>query len=490
MKKSAKKQQQEQMIHKEDGNILQALGVTRSVIRPREEVDIQLREDRIGRYFKKYLNKFVFVEFSDEFMASNKAGHLMKGVPVPLRRKEVKEFAGGRGIDFLVLAENMAWVMGCDPHFKYTKDYCAILRKLYNYKLYEGMMKEGRDAAENGEMDNACIHFRAALCMKHDYLHAMYSYARACRVMYEHSKNEEYVGRFKAESLDWFEILTETHPRFAMGYYYLGYSYLNIGLYGKAKIAWQDYLKFGRNGRDRREITKRLNQIAHPVAIEDGCLKIGAGRYEEGPEILEPYLKSQYKDWWPLHYYLGRGYVQADRISDAVAEFKKVLMTNGSHLETMKELLLIYEEQDDRANIKKYSEKIKMIEEAQAEGVKFAYLHNIKSVAEKEDKLLLAVCEMELGETGSDGRASVKEVENSLGEVETDMLIMAIGQKTDLSIAGIDGYPEEHRINEKLFVCGDAFTGPKTVVKAVRDGKDTAAQVLQSLEGGTADESH
>jgi hypothetical protein len=59
--------------------------------------------------------------------------------------------------------------------------------------------------------------------------------------------------------------------------------------------------------------------------------------------------------------------VQADRISDAVAEFKKVLQMNGSHLETMKELLLIYEEQDDRANIKKYSEKIKLIEEAQAE---------------------------------------------------------------------------------------------------------------------------
>lgn len=367
MSRKAKKQQQNQMIHAEGGNILQEMGVTRTVIRPREEVDIQLREDRIGRYFRKYLNKFVFVEFSEDFIRESKAGHLMKGVPIPLRRKEVKEFAGGRGIDFLVLAENMAWVMGCDPHFKHTKDYCAILKKLYNYKLYEGMMKEGRDAAEKGEMDNACIHFRAALCMKHDYMHAMYSYARACRVMYEHSKNEEYVGRFKAEAVDWFEILTETHPRFAMGYYYLGYSYLNMGLYGKAQLAWQSYLKFGRNGKDRREIDKRLKQIAHPVAIEDGCLKIGAGRYEEGLEILEPYLQSQYKDWWPLHYYLGRGYVQAGQIADAVAEFKKVLMANGSHLETMKELLLIYEEEDDRANIKKYTEKIKMIEGAQAE---------------------------------------------------------------------------------------------------------------------------
>jgi tetratricopeptide (TPR) repeat protein len=367
MSRKARKQEKNQMIHKESGNFLQAMGITRTVVRPREEVDIQLREDRIGRYFRKYLNKFVFVEFSEEFMEANKAGDLMRGVPIPLRRKEVKEFAGGKGIDFLVLAENMAWVMGCDPHFKHTKDYCAILKKLYNYKLYEGMMKEGRDAAENGEMDNACIHFRAALCMKHDYLHAMYSYARACRVMYEHSKNEEYIGRFKAEATDWFEILTETHPRFAMGYYYLGYSYLNMGLYGKAKLAWQDFLKFGRNSKDRKEINKRLEQIAHPVAIEDGCLKISAGRYEEGLDILEPYLKSQFKDWWPLHYYLGRGYVQAGEIPEAVAEFKKALMINGSHLESMKELLEIYEEQDDRANIKKYSEKIKMIEAAQAE---------------------------------------------------------------------------------------------------------------------------
>ncbi|MCI7146051.1 MAG: tetratricopeptide repeat protein [Clostridiales bacterium] len=363
-----RKKQQENIIHdKEDMSLLQAMGVTRTVVRPREECDIQLREDRIGRYFKKYLNKFVFVEFSPEFMEKNKAGSLMKDVPIPLRRKEVKEFAGGEGIDFLVIAENMAWVMGCDPHFKYTKNYVEILKKLYNYKLYEGMLKEGRDAAENGEMDNACIHFRAALCMRYDYLHAMYSYARACRVMYEHSKNEEYVGRFKAEATDWFELLTETHPRFSMGYYYLGYSYLNMGLYGKAKLAWQGFLKFSKNSKDKKEIEKRLNQIAHPVAIEDGCLKVDCGRVEEGVEILEPYLQSQYNNWWPLHYYLGRGYAQLGNVKEAVTEFKKVLQINGSHIETMKELLLIYEAQDDKANIKKYSEKIKLIETAQEE---------------------------------------------------------------------------------------------------------------------------
>ncbi len=352
-------------VQQEEQTFLQAMGITRTVVRPKEEVYLQYREDRIGRYFKKYLKKFVFVEFSEDYIRESKAEEVMRGVPIPLRRKEVKEFAGGRGIDFLVLAENMAWVMGCDPHFKYTKSYVAILSKLYNHKLTEGMLKKGRDAAEQGEMDTACIMFRATLCMRPEYLHGMYSYARACRVMYENSRNQEYIGRFKAEAMDWFEILTETHPRFAMGFYYLGYSYLNMGLYGKARLAWQNFLKFSRNGKDRREIDKRLKQIAHPVAIEDGCLKIDSGRYMEGLEILEPYLKSQFNNWWPLHYYLGRGYVQAGRIPDAVSEFKKVLNENGSHLDTMKELVEIYEAQGDGTNVKKYTEKIKLIEDAQ-----------------------------------------------------------------------------------------------------------------------------
>ena len=368
---------------KQKQTLMQSMGVTRTVVRPREESDIQLREDRIGRYFRKYLNKFVFVEFSDDFIKRSKAGDLMKGVPVPLRRKEVKSFAGGDGVSMLVIAENMAWVMGCDPHFKYTKNYVAILNKLYQHKLFEGLMKEGRDAAERGDMDNACIHFRASLCIQYDYLHSMYSYARACRVMYENSRNEEYIGRFKAEALDWFELLTETHPRFAMGYYYLGYSYLNMGLYNKAVLAWEGFLKFTHNSKDRKEIRKRIEQLQDPVTIEKGCLSITSGRLDEGIKTLEPYLKTKFKDWWPLHYYLGMGYKGMGRTADAVAEFRKALMINGSHLESMKELVEIYEDSDDKANVRKYTEKIKLIEAAQEEDHK-AY----EKQAEKENKRL------------------------------------------------------------------------------------------------------
>lgn len=341
--------------------LAQQMGITRTVVRDPSESDIQLREDRIGRYFRKYLNKFVFDEFSPEFMEKSKAGDLMKGVPIPLRKKDLKAFAGGDGLPMLVIAENMAWVMGCDPHFKHTKDYVAILSKLYNHKLYEGMLKEGRDAAEQGNMDDACIHFRAALCMKPDYLHAMYSYARACRAMYLDSRNEEYVGRFKAEALDYFELTTETHPRFAQGYYYLGYAYLNMGLYIKADLTWREFLRFSRNGKDKKEIRKRLEQLQNPVQIEQGYNDVMAGRYEEGLARLEPFLDSRFQSWWPLHYYLGVAYEMTGRKAEAVASFKRVLTMNASHIETMEELAAIYREEGDRENRRKYEQKIELI---------------------------------------------------------------------------------------------------------------------------------
>ena len=371
------------MAEQKKKTLAQSMGITRTVVRDPSQSDIQLREDRIGRYFKKYLSKFVFDEFSPKFIAESKAGDLMKGVPIPLRKKDYKVFAGGEGLSMLTIAENMAWVMGCDPHFKHTKDYVAILSKLYNYKLYEGMMKEGRDAAERGAMDDACIHFRAALCMKPDYLHAMYSYARACRAMYQSSNNEEYVGRFKAEALDYFELTTETHPRFAQGYYYLGYAYLNMGLYVKADLTWREFLRFSRNGKDKKEIRTRIKQLEEPVQIEQGYNDVMAGRYEEGITRLEPFLSSRFNTWWPLHYYLGVAYEMTGRKSDAVSSFKRVLTMNASHLETMEELVAIYTQEGDRENRRKYEQKIQLIRKTMEEDQKA-----FKAEIEEEDKRL------------------------------------------------------------------------------------------------------
>ncbi len=347
-------------------------------------MDIQKREDRIGRYFRKYLDRFVFNEFSADFRAKIKAGDLMEGVPIPLRKEDVEAFASGEGVSMQVIAENMTWVIGCDPNFQYTKAYVAVLNRMFGKRACEGVLKEGRDAAEQGEMDNACIHFRAALCMQPDFLDAMYSYARACRAMYLDSQNEEYVGRFKAEAFDFFELITEVHPKFAQSYYYLGYAYLNMGLYVKAQLTWEKFMEYSKNGKDRKEIRQRLQQLEEPVLIEQGCNDVMAGRYQQAIACLEPFKTSRFKTWWPLFYYLGVAYEMTGQMEDAIACFKKVLTMNASHIETMEELVAIYTQAGDDANIFKYQNKIRMVRAALHED---QMIHNAETL--EEDKELL-----------------------------------------------------------------------------------------------------
>ena len=323
--------------------------------------DIKIREDRIGRYFRKYLDEMVFAELTDDFMKKSSAGEALRGVPVPLRKKDVGGFAGGEDVSMAVVAENMTWVMGSDPHFAYVEDYVKILKALYGGDMSRIMSREGSEAAEKGDMDSACIHFRAALCADPGSLDGMYGCARACRTMYLAGESEEYIGRFKAEALDWFEILTVVHPDFAQGYYYLGYAYLNMGLYKKTEITWKSFIKLSKEGKDKVEIETRLEQLKEPLQVEEGCNHIMPGRYEEGIALREPFLSSRFKGWWPLHYYLGVACEMTGRRDEAIAEFTETLRLNGSHLETMEELLAIYEAEGDEANVEKFSRKIEMI---------------------------------------------------------------------------------------------------------------------------------
>lgn len=346
---------------KSEKSFLKRTGIKQRCEVPDEELDLKLREDRIGRYFKKYLNKFVFAEFSEEFLKSFKAADIMRGVPIPLRKQDIKDFDGGKGVDMLHIAENMAWVMGCDPHFKYTQSYVDCLMDIFGGKILDGILKEGRDTAELGDYDNACIHFRACLCLQPNNLHAMYSYARSCTKLYENSKNKEFVGRMKAEALDFYELITIIHPRHPNAYYYLGYAYLNMGYYVKAKLVWEDYLRRSRNNKDRNEIQKRLKQIEAPVQIEEGYNDIMAGRNEDGLKKLVPFLATDYISWWPLHYYIGVGYERTGKIEEAIEEFKEVLKKNGSHLETMEELYSIYSALGDTQNATKYRKKMEVI---------------------------------------------------------------------------------------------------------------------------------
>ena len=328
--------------------------------KPPEESEIRLRPDRLGKYLEKGLKAFVFDEFSESFIERMGFG-FMRGVPVPLRGEDVGAFDKGEGLSVTHIGENMARVMGASPKFPHTGAYIEFLNSNFRKKAAPGLVREAKDFAVREDYENACVHFRAALCVEPDNLAAMYGYARVCRAMYLKGGGSGYVGAFKAEALEYFELTTLAHPRFSMAYYYLGYAYLNLGLYQKALLAWKGYLEYSSHPKDRKEIKERIRQLAEPLEIERGYNAVLARRWEEGAGVLAPYLESRYNDWCPLYYYLGVAYINTERRDEAVDMFKKALKLNPSHAESMDELAFIYDADGENELSRKYRRKAELV---------------------------------------------------------------------------------------------------------------------------------
>lgn len=120
-------------------------------------------------------------------------------------------------------------------------------------------------------------------------------------------------------------------------------------------------LELTNNPEDKSEIEIRLEQIKQPIKIEEGCNAVLSEKYELGIIILEPFLNTKFKNWWPMSYYLGIAYNRIGDKNEAIASFKRVLALNPSHLESMDELANIYAENKDKDNEKKYRTKAELI---------------------------------------------------------------------------------------------------------------------------------
>ena len=334
------------------------------------------QKDRLKDYFTDRLNDMIFVELSDEFVEKAGAESYLKDVPVPIGKADLPGFAGGAGLKTAQMGERMVEVIGCDPQFKYVDNYLAFLRHAFDDKLINVIMGRAAEAAEKGELKSACVQYRAAMALDENDPAALFGYARTCQDIYIESEDDKEIGDFKAESLESFERMTIEHPKVAEGHYYLGYAYVNMGLYLKAKIAWEEFIRLRmeevRNDDDISdgnfkipeevtEIRGRLAQLEEPVKIEEGCNHIIAGRYDQGIEVLEEFAEGTHGNWWPMHFYLGTAYRETGRLDEAVASFRNVLRLNASHADSMQELAEIYGEMGDIEMEQKYRKKLMLI---------------------------------------------------------------------------------------------------------------------------------
>lgn len=320
-------------------------------------MDFLNMEDRIGIYLRPQTDSYVFDELSENYLKKAELADVLSGVPVPLKKTELDS------ISTLTIARGMAFIIGCDPWFKYRDNYINYIKKMFPVRFTEALIADGVAEAQKNNFEYACIQFRAAIVIEPSNVDALYCYGRACKDAYETGEEEDYIARFKAESIEAFEEVTLRKPDFADAYYFLGYGYINLGLYVKAKLTWEEFLKLSEEQERQKEIKERLELLSEPVEIEEGYNLVLSGRMQEGIDVLSKYTDSRFKDWWPLWYYMGVAYRGMGMPEEAVSCFLQVLKLSPSNMDTMKELVKLYELLGDDEKAEKYRKKVDIIAE-------------------------------------------------------------------------------------------------------------------------------
>ncbi|NCB41177.1 MAG: hypothetical protein EOM59_00950 [Clostridia bacterium] len=328
-----------------------------------EAPNLKTREDRLASYLEEAGKRFLFYEFSEDYLKEHKLEYLIN-VPLPLKQADLTAFYAEGSIPITKLADNIAVMTGINPRLSHVGAYIKYLATFFDEKLIDVLTSSGGRLLYEEEYQEAAIYFRAALMLDPADRKAIFGYACACREWYlslEGENEKEKVQALKDESMEYFEWTVELFPTFPAGYYFLGYAYVNLALYTKASLIWERFLELSDSQEEKKEIQERVEQLVEPVKIERGINLLTSGKIKEGLEILEPYTNSAYDKWWPLHYYLASAYEELSHIDEAIEGFLKVMELNPSHLQSAEQLALLYEKKGDWEKSEKYSRKAEII---------------------------------------------------------------------------------------------------------------------------------
>jgi NADPH-dependent glutamate synthase beta subunit-like oxidoreductase len=113
------------------------------------------------------------------------------------------------------------------------------------------------------------------------------------------------------------------------------------------------------------------------------------------------------------------------------------------------------------------------IREAEEEGVNFVFLASPTAVKRNSRGVEIELQEMVLGPPDRSGRRRPIPVSGSSFTLETDTVILAIGEDADLSLLST------HEADPGVFVGGDAQTGSSTVPEAIAAGRQAALAILR-----------
>jgi len=315
---------------------------------------------KIDQILKKRIDEVGFVELKPEAEIAVKDLKLDSKIPLPILIMDIVDKVNGVGSEDLNTANimrGMAFMVGVEYDFQFNEYYKKVL-KIIDENIGMRLLGIALEMADNGDRGTAIIYLRAARQILGDDLSVIYNYGRCCDELGnlggdDSLEEKEYLN----EAFETFKYIVEKYPDSPLGYYHLGFYFVNSKQYQKAIDIWGEALKHELGDEKRMEVLKYLNAITAKADYEKGYNLVLDGRAQEGLEKLLP-LEEEHSDWWNLMFFIGLGYRMLKDYEKAIQYFQKVTVLNTGHVETFNEIGLCY------MSLGYFDQALKVFEEA------------------------------------------------------------------------------------------------------------------------------
>ena len=279
---------------------------------------------KLDEYLKDNLDSLVFINLKDGKDIKVKECTIDSTIPLPLMVENVVDKVKGTedvsDISIVTIAQGMIKVIGIDSKFIYNDIYIEFLRN-FDENVIKIIIEQGTKYMQENQNKDGLICFKAAAFMDKDNLDALYNYGRAVEELaFEDDKNIK--STLEQEALEGFEHITVNHSEYGLGYYHLGFYYLNLGQFKKAELLWKNALELDTPETFKDDIYEKLGDIAYKITYEEGYNLILSGQEEAGLEKLLS-LEERFPEWWNLLFFIGLGNRFIGNIQEALLYFKK-----------------------------------------------------------------------------------------------------------------------------------------------------------------------
>ncbi len=311
----------------------------------------------IEKYLKEQFDRIVFIELKKDADLKGKFEYI-KGIPIPILVKELVKSSDSlesNNISLTSMVKGMIYSIGIDSDLKYREIYTKFIYD-FDEHIEDYIGYSGVKLAEEKELIDAIIFFKALITINEDNVNGLYNYGKCCQDIARDMEDKDKIMAYERESLECFEILIEKFPDFAPAYYYIGFHYANQKLFKKASLVWSKCLELDIDDEKKGEVLVQIDKIKNQVQYEEGYTYVLNNQPEKGLEKLKPLL-DKYSDWWNLLFFIGLAYRQQQNYKDAIDHFEKILTIKPTQVDTYNELGLCYSSLNNYSEAEKYFKK-------------------------------------------------------------------------------------------------------------------------------------